>query len=492
MPRPLKVTLVLALLAASLALRLPGLFESLWFDEVWRTFVILREEEIKDLLLHDVHNPLYNALMYAWVRVFGDSELSIRIPSLFAGYTLTWLIWRWTRSRLSARAAAFAAIWLLFSPVPIWYSTEAKNSIFTVLTSAWVLTTHSDLVAANRERLSRRAWLCVLACGLAVLTDFQTLLILIPVWLTVGVEAWRRRRSPDDASPPLWPKLTLIILSSVLLLSPLLIFKAANLTELPRDYPDLFHLKALLWFLCLWMPIGTVLPNAPPGWWPAEVAATGIVLLPLLFFGLRRLWPDPTTRLVTISFLFPLIFFLIASALLHALGDRTRIYQDRNIIVLMAWYPVVLAAGIDSLRARLLRDVAAGVVLTGALISSVLIDTVLADSWTVMTPNPDWRAAARLMDDAPGRALVLSRTYLLPLRYYSRDVELVEFPRESIPADEVARILRTRPDQEFFLLSNPWWAGLTSDELHALDAAFPLIERTKLRSLIVERRRRAP
>src|SRR5262249_55980570 len=154
----------------------------------------------------------------------------------------------------------------------------------------------------------------------------------------------------------------------------------------------------------------------------------------------------PTTRLVTLSFLFPLAFFLIASALLHALGDHTRIYQDRNIIVLMAWYPVVLAAGVESLRKPPLPDVAAGRGLGGALIASILIDTVLADSWTVMAPNPDWRTAARLLDDAPGKALVVSRAYLLPLRYYARDVELLEIPKDSAPADAIARVLAARPE----------------------------------------------
>jgi hypothetical protein len=498
MPRLLKPTLVFLLLATSLALRLPGLFESLWFDEVWRTFIILREEKIADLLLHDVHNPLYNALMYAWVRLFGDSEVSIRLPSLIAGYALVWLIWRWARERLGPRPAAIAAIWLLLAPVPVWYSTEAKNSIFTVLTSAWVLVTHSNLLASDRANLSRRAWLCITACVLAVLTDFQTLLILLPVWLAVSIEARRRARraqgtpEPDpSAPPPLWPKFTLIILTSLFLLAPLLIFKATHVSDLSRDYPSIFHLKALLWFLCLWMPIGTVLPNAPPGWWPLEVAATGIIILPLLCLGLGRLWRTQWARLVVPAFTLPLLFYFIISALLTALSD-IRIYQDRNIIVLMAWYPVVLAAGIDSIQRPRLRAAAAGILLGGALLSTILINTVLSNSWTVMAPNPDWRSAARLLDAAPGKALVLSRTTMLPLEYYARDVELIEFPKHAVPSEEIARILSQRPEQEFFLLSDPWWSGLKDADMPAIDAAFPLVERTTLQSLVVERRRRSP
>jgi uncharacterized membrane protein len=490
----IKAFLVGLLLAVSLGLRIPGIFESLWFDEVFRTFVVMRGQGIKDLLLHDVHNPLYNALMYVWIRVFGDSEVCIRIPSLMAGYALVWLIWRWTRPRLGARAAWIAAVWLLISPVPVWYSTEAKNSIFTVLTSAWVLVSHSELLSAGARHARRRVVVCTIACVLAVLTDFQTLLIIVPVWAGVGIEAWRRGRDAGHDAPGLQPRLGwslgIIALATAVLLLPLVVLKATNVSELPRDYPDLFHLKAMLWFLCLWMPIGTVLPNAPPGWWPLEVASTGVILLPLMGLGLRRLWGIGAGRLVVLSFVFPLAFFLIASALLHALGDRTRIYQDRNIIVLIAWYPVVLAAGIDSIGRRLVRDAAVGVVLGGALIASVLIDTVLDESWTVMTPNPDWRAAGRIVDAAPGRALVLSRTALLPLRYYCKDSELIEFDRTAPAAPEIARALAGRGESEFFLITDPWWSGLRPEELPAIDSAFPLLEQIKLRSLLVERRRR--
>jgi 4-amino-4-deoxy-L-arabinose transferase-like glycosyltransferase len=447
--------------------------------------------------------------MYAWIRLFGDSEISIRIPSLAAAYTIAWLIYRWTRAHISPRAALIAALWLLLAPVPMWYSTEAKNSIFTALTSAWVLTSHSTLLTRpSTERSPRRTQLlCTLSATLAILTDFQTLLIVAPVWATIALEALRRRRTSSPPHLPTFPtphlsrSLVIIIATSLALTAPLLLLKALNVHELPRDYPSLFNLKSLLWFLCLWMPIGTVLPNARPNWWPVEVASTGIILLPLLFLGLRRLWRSPvpsaqspipsSTRPVTTAFLFPLVFYLVASATLMALGDKTRIYQDRNIIVLMPWYPVVLAAGIDSIATRLVRDVAAGVVLTGALLSSILINTVLDESWTVMTPNPDWRSAARIVDAAPGRAIVLSRTLLLPLRYYSKDSELVEFDKEGDPAAHIAQALAQHPgSDDFYLISNRWWTGLQPDELAAIDKAFPLIEATHVRSLDIQHRRR--
>src|SRR6185295_1845528 len=138
------------------------------------------------------------------------------------------------------------------------------------------------------------------ACVLAVLTDFQTLLIIVPVWAGVALEVRRRRGAPVEAAADtsLGRRLCITIAATVLVLLPLLIFKAVNLSELPRDYPGLFNMKALFWFLCIWMPIGTVLPNAAPNWWPLEVASTGVVLLPLMFLGLRRLRQTAAGKLV--------------------------------------------------------------------------------------------------------------------------------------------------------------------------------------------------
>jgi hypothetical protein len=77
------------LLLVGLVLRVPRLTQSIWFDEAFRTFVVLKAENARSILLHDVHNPLYNACMYIWIRVFGDSDFASRpfLRSLFFART---------------------------------------------------------------------------------------------------------------------------------------------------------------------------------------------------------------------------------------------------------------------------------------------------------------------------------------------------------------------------------------------------------------------
>ena len=82
---PRRIILLVGLVAAGLLLRLPGMTGSIWHDEAFRTFLVLRPDNARAILLHDVHNPLYNAFMYLWIRVMGDSESSRDKCSVHAG-----------------------------------------------------------------------------------------------------------------------------------------------------------------------------------------------------------------------------------------------------------------------------------------------------------------------------------------------------------------------------------------------------------------------
>jgi 4-amino-4-deoxy-L-arabinose transferase-like glycosyltransferase len=116
------------LLALGLALRLPGLAESLWYDELWSTKLLLIPVfRLLRTIGGDVHPPFYTVFMRLWTAVFGDSEVSIRLPSLLLGLAsipLTYLI----GVRVTGKNAALtAALLITVSPVHIWYSQEARQ-----------------------------------------------------------------------------------------------------------------------------------------------------------------------------------------------------------------------------------------------------------------------------------------------------------------------------------------------------------------------------
>src|SRR5690242_18782828 len=118
---------VFLIVLVGFTLRLPGMNESLWFDELWSTS--LKLSDLKSLAitsLKDVHPPFYSILMFFWILLFGDSEIAVRVPPLIFGVLSIFLTYVLAARLTDQRTAYLAAILLCLSPVHIWYSQEAR------------------------------------------------------------------------------------------------------------------------------------------------------------------------------------------------------------------------------------------------------------------------------------------------------------------------------------------------------------------------------
>ena len=118
---------------AALLVRLPNFNESLWYDEVWYTFMRLNPNSINRVLFHDVHPPLYPLLILGWIKLFGDSEIAVRLPSLLFGLASLGVMFALARSWFNRRIAFLSTILMALSPVHIWYSQENKNNMLLLL-----------------------------------------------------------------------------------------------------------------------------------------------------------------------------------------------------------------------------------------------------------------------------------------------------------------------------------------------------------------------
>src|SRR5262245_63242492 len=119
--------LLTAAVVVGLLLRVPLLGRPLWFDEVCMSKQWIGTwEQLLAALYVDIHPPLFLCFMHCWNGVFGDGELSLRLPPLLAGLACIPLLY-WTGHRLVGQTAALWAVVLLtLSPVHIWYSAEAR------------------------------------------------------------------------------------------------------------------------------------------------------------------------------------------------------------------------------------------------------------------------------------------------------------------------------------------------------------------------------
>lgn len=155
LPRWPGLPLVLAL---ALVVRLPGLSQSFWYDETWTgTISRMSFELLSPVILADVHPPFAYIPFWLTARLFGSSDLALRLPSLLAGLLAVWLMYRLARAILDEPTARAAAVIFALMPGAVWYSDEARA--------------YSLLVAA------------VLAALVAVLEQRPRLFIVSALWL---------------------------------------------------------------------------------------------------------------------------------------------------------------------------------------------------------------------------------------------------------------------------------------------------------------------
>lgn len=141
-PQPLLQLLrapwLVPLLALAVALRLYGLTAaSIWGDE--GSSLLLAQyplSELWDHAAHDVHPPLYFALLRGWIGLFGDSIFSIRLASAVPGVVAVFL-GTWLTHRIAGRRATFLACLLLaLLPTAVRHSQEVRMY---ALLSVWLL-----------------------------------------------------------------------------------------------------------------------------------------------------------------------------------------------------------------------------------------------------------------------------------------------------------------------------------------------------------------
>lgn len=424
--------------AVSLALRWPGMTRSIWFDECCRTFVLLNRETLIARLFHDAHNPLYNAFMYPWISVLGDSEVSIRLPSLLAGYAslavLCWWIARRlgavgspeqtagapdasTRARDRAEAAATSggrapingrdlawcvAAWMLVSPVHVWYSTEAKNTMFVLAFAILIPVCYDWLVrrcASHAEKGAVPLLAAIAAGTCSIATNFLGVLVLAPVW------AWSIRQARCGGRRSV-SRVVIAIAATLGLCAPLVLFKAAHTHELWRDYLTPFRVRECVEllgseFLCGNAIVLQEVSRTAPALVGFAVAA------PLLVLGAVRLRRQARGRMVVSWFIAGLAGMALASLVIDATtaGHDKFIYQPRNLLIIFPAYATMLMAGALSLPRRWMRRGVAGGLIGVNLVASVLMITVYRDDKTVLMRNIDWREATRLIEADAERAV---------------------------------------------------------------------------------------
>lgn len=277
---------------------------------------------------------------------------------------------------------------------------------------------------------------------------------------------------------------------SLVLVSPLLLFKAQRLEDLDRTYLTYFHWYEPLRMLLVYFPTGNALVPTVRSTWPLAALAFAAFVALGLVRGVRALRASGHGRIVLLVLAMPLLIMWAGSEVLVQMGSSIRIFQDRNLLVVLPAVAIALAAGAFAVRTRAGIALARWGVLVLALASSVALVTINRDQRTVMYPNSHWRqAAAWLAEPARDHTLpIVSRTPLLPLEYYLPGRALSHLPtltpiEDSLPAFLGGQI------REFYFIQHEYWGGYSKDSLAWLDATFETLDTHHTLHLTVRRMR---
>jgi uncharacterized membrane protein len=90
--------------------------------------------------------------MWGWVRLFGDGEISIRLPSVIFGVASVPLVAMLARRIFGGRAALLAALLLALSPPHLWASQAARPYALTAFLALAAEASFSRLVALPPPR----------------------------------------------------------------------------------------------------------------------------------------------------------------------------------------------------------------------------------------------------------------------------------------------------------------------------------------------------
>ncbi len=481
----------LLLLAAAVLARLPYFNESLWYDEVWYTLSRLNKDSLRRVLLHDVHPPLYPVLMKGWIELFGDSEISIRLPSLLFGLASLGVLFALTRAWFDRRTALLATVLMAFSPVHIWHSQEAKNNMLLLLLT--LLTVYGLERAWTHN--GRKDWLLfVVSAILGLWTNHFSLWVVLAAFMWLWLQAARDHRLRS------LKRVAGSTVAVALAYSPLVWLTLRNADGMAREYLRPFTMaetyKLFLIYLSHGNTLRTFSPYAPlhrtleqhwgffliDGFF-ALLLGTGLVLA--VRHRLRQL------DLLLFYFLVPPIALFAASFI------YPRIYIERSMIILLPPFCILLSYGVVSLTRPRWRTVAVTALLFVNIISLANLWVIKRDAWTVYKPNPDWRAFASELREDTNRTVVFASCPPWAVQYYLKESGSIVLWLGSdrdvdsrVVGESARRLLRKRGIRYphfFYVAINRYWGDRHASELNeeVFAREYPLLEKNRYFALDV-------
>jgi len=403
--------MIFLVLSIALILRLINLNQSLWLDEAVQAvtakgpFLGIFEE-----LRGDFHPPLYHILLWGWVRIFGASEVSLRIPSVIFGVGTVGIVYLIMRVITGRWLPILGAVFLATAPFHIYYSQEARMYSMTTFFAALSIYFFVKILnlKAQKSKPNLKAKICYFISTLCLIySDYYGFLVFLAQMIFLVTKK----------------QFKFIILSSFFII--------------------LFYLPWLP-FLISQFKMGVLATTALPEW-KNLVNASFIKAIPLTFVkfaagritifdkkiyalvvgiifviygwiggykGYKSYKDNKYYKLILLWFLIPIFGAWLGSLVIPN-------YQPFRLLLVLPAFYLLLAIGISSLQSNKL-----------AVFLSSFVILVNLTSLLVYYRNPyfwreDWRGVANYLKSQQIPLVISSDTFAWPLVYYQQEKNLV-------------------------------------------------------------------
>jgi len=151
-----KEKLIWLIILFGLALRVISLDQSLWLDEAINTLAV-KNYSFFDLITQyaraDFHPPGWFIILWFWTRVFGYSEIAVRVPSVIFGILTVYITYLIGRKLVSIHLGLISALLLAINPLHIYYSQEARMYALATLAVAMNILLFIKILKGERLHL---------------------------------------------------------------------------------------------------------------------------------------------------------------------------------------------------------------------------------------------------------------------------------------------------------------------------------------------------
>ena len=275
-----------AIVTVGAVLRLIGLGEELWVDEIDTLYnhVRLPFGEIIGTYASQNQHPLYSILARVSYLAMGKAEWAIRLPAVVFGVGSLWMTFLFARRLAGRTEALLASLILAVSYHHVWFSQNARGYtgiLFFALLGTWMML---RLINAETAHPLATAWAYAAVMALAAYTHLTAVLIVVGHAMTL-VLLWLRRRDPELTRRYLWSAAA-IVFSALLTL-------VVYAVVLPQLIPEVTKTRGdgstIEWTRPIWFITESlrVLATGTPGGALFAVIALGVVAVGVVSYWRR-------------------------------------------------------------------------------------------------------------------------------------------------------------------------------------------------------------